>query len=532
MKVLCDLIIKTVCYCYSIVVCALQTITTTTTITTTIMGNECSLDDRYGIYNNTKQIMNSEQRNFIIDCLKNDNEIISKINVKHVNELIDALDYNEYGVGEYIFKEGDNGDKLYFLEYGTIDIITACGKDCNTVKKGQIFGQFGFFNNKVRSSSAISIKRCGVYSIDIKQWNAKTLNEQCCSESKSSSKDDSNRHTNTHASTTNVDNIKVLHNPYGVFIWYADISKLSGINTASTQYLLNLLSVKEKEKVMKFYFDDDKKRSLLSVYLQKALVRHFLKIDSNSFVIERTAENKPYAKGEQDIGSWNYNVSHHGNYVCIASHPSLIVGADLMDLNTKHSHPTAADFFKMFSDQLLPSELNEVIKCPQEEDQFTMFFVLWSLKESFVKAIGLGLGYNLHDIEFSINFEKKDYDLKLKQSRKTDLADDENWLRGSAKAKIKGVHRTDWNFDFCSLDSNHVMSIARGPLQDVIPSYSQCAWADDKKPRNKGNSESIEDFKQDVIKLVKAPLPVPSKKSIEQLLTSQQYQKFVDIKNV
>ena len=326
--------------------------------------------------------------------------------------------------------------------------------------------------------------------------------------------------------------IKTFENPYGVFIWYTDINKLDDMNAASTKYLLDLLSQREKEKVMKFHFDDDKKRSLLSIYLQKALVRYFLQFDDDNFVIERTAENKPYAKCEKELGSWNYNVSHHGNYVCIASHPSLIVGADLMDLNTKHSCSTPKEFFEMFSDQLLPSEIKKVLTFPTEDEQFTMFFVLWSLKEAFVKAIGLGLGYNLHDIEFNVTFEKKDYNLR-KQQKNTDLFDNNipNWLIGSAKAKIKGVIRNDWNFDFCSLDSNHVMSIARGPLQDVIPSYSSSAWADDKKSNSNTNQESIDEPSEKIFNLVRTPLPTPTKKSVEELLPAKSIEKFTKLFN-
>lgn len=323
--------------------------------------------------------------------------------------------------------------------------------------------------------------------------------------------------------------IKSFANPYGVFIWYTDINKLDNMNSTSTKFLLDLLSQKEKEKVMKFHFDDDKKRSLLSVYLQKALVRYFLQLDDNNFVIERTTENKPYARCEKELGSWNYNVSHHGNYVCIVSHPSLIVGADLMDLNTRHSCSTAKEFFEMFSDQLLPSEIKRVLTFPTEEEQFTMFFVLWSLKESFVKAIGLGLGYNLHDIEFNVTFEKKDYNLRMQQVD-TDLFDHNmpNWLCGSAKAKIKGVIRNDWNFDFCSLDSNHVMSIARGPLQDVIQSYSSSAWAD-KKTSSSVKQESIDEPSENLLNLVRTPLPTPTKKSFEELLPPKSAEKFTKL---
>jgi phosphopantetheinyl transferase len=32
------------------------------------------------------------------------------------------------------------------------------------------------------------------------------------------------------------------------------------------------------------------------------------------------------------------------------------------------------------------------------ENQYTIFFIYWSLKESFIKAIGLGLGYDLRKV--------------------------------------------------------------------------------------------------------------------------------------
>jgi phosphopantetheinyl transferase len=32
---------------------------------------------------------------------------------------------------------------------------------------------------------------------------------------------------------------------------------------------------------------------------------------------------------------------------------------------------------------------------PTDTTQYTLFFVVWSLKEAFIKAIGLGLGFDL-----------------------------------------------------------------------------------------------------------------------------------------
>ena len=66
-----------------------------------------------------------------------------------------------------------------------------------------------------------------------------------------------------------------------------------------------------------------------------------------------------------------------------------------------------------------------------ENNRFTRFYVYWALKESYIKAIGLGLGFDLKDIEFRINC-------------KSDSASN---TVSSATAKIKGVERHDWKYD-------------------------------------------------------------------------------------
>ncbi len=97
-----------------------------------------------------------------------------------------------------------------------------------------------------------------------------------------------------------------------------------------------------------------------------------------SYSIHRTAENKPYVKFDKSINTnWNYNVSHHGKYVAIASHAhcsigthfflsavpyhsySLIhIGIDIVDITTRSNicH-SSSEYINMFAKQLHPSEL-------------------------------------------------------------------------------------------------------------------------------------------------------------------------------
>ena len=68
-------------------------------------------------------------------------------------------------------------------------------------------------------------------------------------------------------------------------------------------------------------------------------------LDVGSYSIHRTAENKPYVKFDKSIiTSWNYNVSHHGKYVAIASHAHCSIGTHFFSIHCTlpllltHSH--------------------------------------------------------------------------------------------------------------------------------------------------------------------------------------------------
>ena len=37
-----------------------------------------------------------------------------------------------------------------------------------------------------------------------------------------------------------------------------------------------------------------------------------------------------------------------------------------------------------------------------EFDRYTLFFVLWALKEAYIKAVGIGLGYDLKQVSTAV----------------------------------------------------------------------------------------------------------------------------------
>jgi len=256
---------------------------------------------------------------------------------------------------------------------------------------------------------------------------------------------------------------------WGAFAWHCTIADVPSAQSAEWSQLLSFVNTEERTKILKFRYDDDRKRALVSILLQKALIRHYLGHSTDEgFVIRRTPENKPYMliknitdETAKPPGLWNYNLSHHGQFVGIASHARLLVGVDIVDIGTRSpSINNSRAYVEMFERNLDPKELSFILSHSSDESIYTAFFVIWSLKESFIKAIGLGLGFELHNICFSVEYDRSDK------------------LCGSAKAVILNMDRDDWEFQFFSLDCRHIMTVAMGPIDDSIDSYKKCALLD------------------------------------------------------
>lgn len=252
--------------------------------------------------------------------------------------------------------------------------------------------------------------------------------------------------------------------PQGIFVSYSKLTEVE--DDASWEFLLKTLSQVEKKKVLQFLKKDDQKRSLLSILLQRSTIRRSFQINNGQYEIRRTKENKPYAfSPTKEIGIWNYNVSHHGEYVCIVSHPKLIVGIDVVDKRTRSPFAKSVhEFVNMFKSQFTAIEMHNILREDSDDLRYQHFFIIWSLKEAFSKAVGVGLGYDLTLVNFSIKFM---------DAHSNSLGR----VGGTATMNIERRLRNDWKFKFFSLDDNHIVSIALGPTSDVASNYRNSAWA-------------------------------------------------------
>lgn len=110
----------------------------------------------------------------------------------------------------------------------------------------------------------------------------------------------------------------------------------------------------------------------------------------------------PHGKPEipQDFaGNWQFNYSHSRNRVLVAIHESLPLGVDVEFIHRRNDVIKIAD--RYFSAAEL-AQLNGLVEASRRD----RFFDLWTLKESYVKAVGRGIGLGLS--RFSFVFDDRD----------------------------------------------------------------------------------------------------------------------------
>ena len=182
------------------------------------------------------------------------------------------------------------------------------------------------------------------------------------------------------------------------------------------------------------------------------------------------------------MGTWNYNLSHHGKYVGIASHPKYLVGCDIVDLSTRtRVVKSCASYLELFRNQLSQYERDFILSQQSEQWRYNMFFIIWSLKEAYVKAIGQGLGFDCQSVYFKVQYRYGDDEESMTEDEAAAGASgyggfESELLKGSAVAVIQGKESKDWRFRFQSIDISHIITVALGPLQAAIPSYREALW--------------------------------------------------------
>ncbi|KAJ4787060.1 L-aminoadipate-semialdehyde dehydrogenase-phosphopantetheinyl transferase [Rhynchospora pubera] len=233
----------------------------------------------------------------------------------------------------------------------------------------------------------------------------------------------------------------------GVRRWLVNISTWHP-SEHQFQSLLSLLPSQQRPEVTKFVKLEDRKRALVSRLLQYCLINDVLGIPFDVICILRTTEGKPYLKNRENLlyANFNFSVSHHGDYVGVACEPICLVGFDIVS-TTKLENGETLQFLENFVPYFTTFEWDNIVHAGSIDKVLTEFYRYWSLKESYVKAIGAGLGFGLNRLEFHHH----------------------NWA--DIYVCIDGTKLENWRFWFFYLENKHLACVAKGHPKEATGNY-------------------------------------------------------------
>lgn len=154
-----------------------------------------------------------------------------------------------------------------------------------------------------------------------------------------------------------------------------------------------LLSAEETTKQQRFRFEKDRHSALITRAFVRDLLSRYADVSPADWLFIKGAKDKPEIV-EPPI-PLRFNISHTDNLIICAVMLNDDIGCDVE--NTQRTSDVMSIAKYSFSE----SEVNDLALQPTAQ-QTSRFFDYWTLKESYIKAWGLGLSIPLKDFSFTL----------------------------------------------------------------------------------------------------------------------------------
>lgn len=151
----------------------------------------------------------------------------------------------------------------------------------------------------------------------------------------------------------------------------------------------NLISEERRQRILKFHYTKDKVHSLFAEIILRYVLCKQYGFRNEQIKFRYTDYGKPYLAAYKDI---HFNLSHSGSWViCVIGEVPL--GIDIERMKNKELDIAGRCFTKEERDFIFSQTLQNRVRT---------FYKLWTLKESYVKNVGMGLSIPFDSFSFRI----------------------------------------------------------------------------------------------------------------------------------
>lgn len=172
-------------------------------------------------------------------------------------------------------------------------------------------------------------------------------------------------------------------------------------NSKLLEQYKNLLNHEERDQQKRFHFAKHRHQYLLT----RAMVRSVLSlyaddIKPEKWEFKKNDYGKPFISNSPLKIPLHFNISHTDGLIVMAVSLNHNIGVDIEYL------PRPGKMLDIASSFFSPSEVKELFELPVEK-QRNRFFDLWTLKEAYIKACGMGLSIPLNHFSYSFSSQGK-----------------------------------------------------------------------------------------------------------------------------
>ena len=145
------------------------------------------------------------------------------------------------------------------------------------------------------------------------------------------------------------------------------------------------LSAQEQEKALRFRFKQDRQSYTITHGILRAILGNFLDSGPGNIEFISNEFGKPSLKhGNREI---HFNISHRSGLSALAFSTKSEIGVDVEKIEPELD-------FELIAKTQFSNDENRYIQSNQIEAR-KKFYTLWTRKEAFLKAVGIGISENL-----------------------------------------------------------------------------------------------------------------------------------------
>ena len=234
-----------------------------------------------------------------------------------------------------------------------------------------------------------------------------------------------------------------------VHVWYCRPEAIEDENRLSAYR--SVLSEQEKEKLDRFRFSSDRRNYLVSHAMLRVLLSEYISVAASDIPFSHNDHGKPALANHTELPAIQFNLTHTDGLCACVIALDIACGIDAENIHRKNNLAALAQ--RMFSDE----EQEAMMRAAQPD----CFYDFWTLRESYVKALGTGLAGSSKDFFFTVadTAGQDNYMQDMVMQRMATLNHgSESHL---SRADRQGNHVSeDWRFLLSSPTRQHRMAVA------------------------------------------------------------------------